>query len=192
MMPIMMLPAQMMATAVTFDPAKPARVLDIEAGHGIFGITFAQRNPNLSVIALDWPSVLKVAEENARKMGVGDRYSLLPGSAFEVDFGQGYDLILLTNFLHHFDVPTCERLLKKVYAALAPGGRAATLEFVVNEDRVSPPSAASFSLMMLATTPSGDAYTFSEYQQMFQAAGFARSALHPLPPSPNQMIVSHK
>lgn len=192
MMPIMMLPAQLMATKITFDPTKSIRVLDIAAGHGIFGITLAQRNPNLSVVALDWPSVLNVAEENARKMGVGDRFSRLPGSAFDVDFGGGYDLVLLTNLLHHFDVPTCESLLKKVYAALAPGGRAATLEFVVNEDRISPPSAASFSLMMLAMTPSGDAYTFSEYQRMFQAAGFARSELYAMPPSPNEMILSYK
>ena len=70
----------------------------------------------------------------------------LPGSAFDVEYGGPYDAILLTNFLHHFDVPTCVGLLKKVRAALKPGGVAATLEFVPNEDRVSPPMAAAFAL----------------------------------------------
>jgi hypothetical protein len=69
--------------------------------------------------------------------------------------------VLLTNFLHHFDMATCEALLRKVRAALADGGRALTLEFVPNEDRISPPEAAGFSMMMLAGTRSGDAYTFS-------------------------------
>ena len=192
MMPLMMMPAQLMAKSISCDPGKKMRVLDVAAGHGIFGIALAQQNPNAEVVALDWPGVLAVAEENARRMGVGDRHSLLPGSAFDLDFGDGYDLVLLTNFLHHFDIPTNEALLKRVHTSLADGGRAVTLEFVVNDDRVSPPETAPFSLVMLASTPSGDAYTFGEYERMFRNAGFTRSELHPLPPSPNQMIMSYK
>ena len=41
--------------------------------------------------------------------------------------------------------PTCVGLLRKVHAALKPGGRAAALEFVPNEDRVTPPMAAGFA-----------------------------------------------
>jgi hypothetical protein len=47
--------------------------------------------------------------ENA---GVHDGYDMLPGSAFEVEFGDPYDPELLTDFLHHFDVKTCVELLK--------------------------------------------------------------------------------
>jgi hypothetical protein len=115
-----------------------------------------------------------------------------PGNAFEVDWGGPYDLVLLTNFLHHFDVPACERLAARAFAALAPGGRAITLEFVPEADRVSPPPAAGFALSMLATTAAGDAYTFAEYEPMFASAGFARSTFHPLPPTPQQAVVSIK
>jgi hypothetical protein len=94
--------------------------------------------------------------------------------------------------LHHFDQPTCEKLLKKVHTALAPGGRTVTFDFVPNEDRVSPPVAASFSLMMLGTTPSGDAYTYSEFERMFRNAGFSANELHPLPPTFQQVVISHK
>jgi predicted methyltransferase len=90
-------------------------------------------------------------------MGVADRYHLLPGSAFETDFGIGYDLVLIANFLHHFDPPTCTAFMRKVHTALKPGGRAAIAEFVPNPDRLTPPTAAAFSMMMLATTPAGDA-----------------------------------
>jgi ubiquinone/menaquinone biosynthesis C-methylase UbiE len=116
----------------------------------------------------------------------------LPGSAFEADYGGGFDIVLLTNFLHHFDIPTCEGLLHKVYQALKDGGRAVTMEFVPNDDRVSPPAAAAFSLIMLATTPSGDAYPFSQYEQMFQRAGFARSEIRSLERSPQSVIISRK
>jgi ubiquinone/menaquinone biosynthesis C-methylase UbiE len=192
MMPMMALPAKLMAEIIDPEANRPLKVLDIAAGHGIFGITLAQRNPRVEVTALDWPGVLEVAKENAARMGVSDRYKTLPGSALDVEFGGPYDLVLLTNFLHHFDEPTNENLLRKVRAALADGGSAATLEFVPNEDRVTPPASAGFSLTMLATTPSGDAYTFSQLDRMFRNAGYARNEIHQLPPSIQQLIVSYK
>jgi ubiquinone/menaquinone biosynthesis C-methylase UbiE len=192
MAPMMALPAMLLAKLV--DPAgdRKLRILDIAAGHGLYGIEFAKKNPQASVVALDWASVLEVAKENAQAAGVADRHSTIEGSAFDVDYGTGYDLVLLTNFLHHFDPPTNEALLRKVHAALAPGGRAVTLEFVPNEDRISPPESAGFSMMMLGSTASGDAYTFRELEQMFRNAGFTRSEMHELPPSIQRVVISQK
>lgn len=176
------------------DPSgdRPLRVLDLAAGHGLFGIAFAQRNPQAHVTAQDWAPVLEVAQEHARRAGVSDRYRLLPGDAFTAELGTEYDVVLLTNFLHHFDAPTCSRLLQRVADSLKAGGVAVTLEFVPNPDRVTPPPTARFALTMLATTASGDAYTFAEYEGMFRGAGFGRSTLHPLSDSPQSVIVSHR
>jgi 2-polyprenyl-3-methyl-5-hydroxy-6-metoxy-1,4-benzoquinol methylase len=166
------------------------RVLDIAAGHGLFGILIAQQNQQAQITALDWPNVLAVATENAARFGVSERHATLPGDAFETEFGGPYDLILVTNFFHHFDPPTCEGLMRKVHAALAPGGRCVTLDFVPNEDRVSPPVAAGFALMMLGTTPAGDVYTYAEYEAMFRRAGFASSERHVLQTAPQTVILS--
>jgi SAM-dependent methyltransferase len=167
----------------------PMRVLDIAAGHGLFGIEIAKQNPQARVTGLDWAPVLRVALDNARKAGVQERYDMLPGSAFEVDFGGPYDAVLLTNFLHHFDKPACVGLLKKVHSALRPGGRAATLEFVPNEDRVSPPMPAAFSMTMLTSTVAGDAYTLSELTSMYHEAGFGGVTAHPIPMSPHTVVM---
>jgi len=133
-----------------------------------------------------------VAKENARKYGVSKRYSTRPGSAFETDLGSGYDYALLTNIFHHFDMATCEKLMRRIHAWLKPHGKAVTVDFIPNEDRISPPTAARFALVMLATTDAGDTYTFSEYEKMFQIAGFGRTTLHPVPKMPNQVLVSQK
>jgi 2-polyprenyl-3-methyl-5-hydroxy-6-metoxy-1,4-benzoquinol methylase len=190
--PMMQMPAQLLAGLVGGDTGQPLRVLDVAAGHGLFGIAIAERIRQAHVSALDWPNVLAVASENAQRANVAERHALRPGSAFEVDWGGPYDLVLLTNFLHHFDVPTCEQLAAKAYAALAPGGRALTLEFIPEPDRVTPPSTATFALVMLATTAHGDAYTFAEYQAIFARAGFLRSEFHALPPTTQQAVVSYK
>jgi hypothetical protein len=114
---------------------------------------------------------------------------MLPGSAFDVTFGGPYDVVLLTNFLHHFDKPTCVALLKKIHAALQPGGQVVTLEFVPNEDRVSPPMSAAFSMTMLTSTPSGDAYPLSDLTAMYTEAGFKAVAAQPIPRSPETAVI---
>jgi ubiquinone/menaquinone biosynthesis C-methylase UbiE len=190
MVPMMRPVADAIVQVVDREAARPLKVLDIAAGHGVFGVAFAKHNPQTEVYAVDWAPVLEVAKENAAAAGVSSRHHTIPGSAFDVDFGSGYDLVLLTNFLHHFDPHTNEKLLRKVHAALKDGGRAVTLEFVPNDDRISPPFVAGFSLSMLAGTKAGDAYTFRELESMFSNTGFTRSEMHQVPPG--QLIISYK
>ncbi len=192
MAPLMRVPARAVVDLVAVEPARPLRVLDVAAGHGVFGIAFAEEYPRAEVTALDWPAVLAVAGENARAAGVDGRFRPLAGSAFETPLGGPYDLVLLPNFLHHFDPPTCERFLGKVGEALAPGGRVVTVEFVPDEGRVTPPHAAMFGLVMLCSTPAGDAYTFAELDAMFRRAGFPRSELRVPGPAGPQVIISQR
>jgi ubiquinone/menaquinone biosynthesis C-methylase UbiE len=189
--PLMQMPARLLTDLIGGDVSQPLRVLDVAAGHGLFGIAIAQRYPKGRITALDWPNVLAVAAENAFKAGVSERHTLLPGSAFDLDWGGPYDVVLLTNFLHHFDPETCVQITRKAYAALAPSGRALTLEFIPEPDRITPPATATFALVMLATTAKGDAYTFAELQQIFAKAGFARSTFHALPPTSQQLVISY-
>jgi SAM-dependent methyltransferase len=168
----------------------PIKVLDIAAGHGMWGITVLQHNPSAEVTGQDWPTVLEVAKENAQKAGVADRYHILPGSAFEVDFGIGWDLILEPNFAHHVDQATNIKLFRKIASSLKPGGRIAVIDFIPNDDRVSPPLAAGFALTMLTATPQGDVYTFAEYEHMLGEAGFHDAKLVDLAPMPQRLITA--
>ena len=192
MMPLMYPAAAGLASNIGFEKDRKFKVLDVAAGHGLFGIMVAQQYPNAEIYALDWSNVLEVAKENAERMGVGERHHLIPGSAFDVEFGDGYDAVLVTNFLHHFDADTCTKFMKKAYDALNPGGKAFTLEFIPNEDRISPPGEALFALVMLAATPAGDAYTWSELKKMCEDAGFGENEHVPMPPMPQHLVISTK
>ena len=192
MAPMMTMPAELLAKMLKAEEGHKWKVLSLAVGHGLYDIAVARYNPNAEVWAVDWANVLEVARENAAKAGVAARYHTIPGSAFDVEYGQGYDLALVVNFLHHFDPTACEGLLRKVQNALKPGGRVVLLEFVPNEDRVSPPLPASFSMIMLAGTPGGDAYTFKEFQQMLRNSGYSSSGLHPLPPTFFSVVIGQK
>lgn len=185
-------PAQFIAELLAQRTATPpSRVLDIAAGHGVFGITVAQQFSEAEIVAHDFEAVLAVAHENAEAAGVAQRYTLLPGDARSTPWEGRFDVVLLTNFLHHFDEATCTAILEKVQACLNPGGCVVTLEFIPNEDRVTPAESAVFALTMLTSTASGDAYTFREFERMFKAAGISQNELIDVPHSPQQLILSY-
>lgn len=195
MAPLMRMPAAFVAEHLATAMTEGGKVLDIAGGHGLYGIAVAQRYPQAEVTLVDAEPVTAVAIENATAAKVEKRYhtlagSALPGSEGEVHFGEGYRLVLITGFLHHFSPEVIVALLRKVRAALAPGGQVIALDFVPNPDRVSPPVPASFSLIMLAETAHGQAYTFAEYQAMFAQAGFASLQRQDLPGLPQTAMTA--
>ncbi|MGN6369382.1 MAG: methyltransferase [Phycisphaerae bacterium] len=183
-------PAQIVAKQVLKGSTGAMKVLDIAASHGMYGLAFAMQNPQAEVVGQDFPNVLEVAKQNAQRFGVAARYHGLPGDALKVEFGGDFDVVLLPNILHHFNVGTCEGLLRKVHGTLKPGGRAVLVEFIPNEDRVSPPVSSMFSLVMLANTAAGDAYTYPQFQSMLKNAGFGEMSFSVLGPGMQEMVIA--
>ena len=187
MQPMMANAAEYIA-GVVVSAGAPVKVLDVAASHGLFGLAIGRRAPGCEVVALDFPSVLEVTAENARAAGLP--VTLLPGSAFTADLGTGYDVVLVTNLFHHFSVEDNITLMRRFHAALKPGGRMVVLEFIPNEDRLTPANNAAFAMNMLANTPDGDAYTRSAFDGMLDAAGFGAREMTDVPQSPQRLVVA--
>ena len=183
--------ARSLAEHLDVERQASMKVLDIAAGHGLYGISVAERNSQAEIFAVDWPQVLAVARENAVRAGVADRFHSIAGDAFTVDLGDDYDLALITNFLPDLDSVACEKLLRKISSALKRDGRAAVLELVLNEDRVSPAPSVNLDLGLLATTPGGRVRTAAELETIFRRSGFSRTDAYALPQLPFQIIVGH-
>jgi SAM-dependent methyltransferase len=172
MAPAMAPQAELVAERLAARGARAKSVLDVAAGHGLYGIACAKRWSEARVALADWRAVLEVALENASRAGVRERVVAIEGDANTVDLGGPHDVVLVPNFLHHFDLAWNERFLRRVRAAMAPGGTLAVVEFLVSSDRLSPPPSARFSLVMLATTPGGDSFTEAEIRGVATRAGF--------------------
>lgn len=188
MIPFVSVTAKRTAAYMARRAITPRRVLDIAAGHGLFGIEAAKMATKATVTAVDWDNVLMVARKNADSAGLTDRYQTICGNAFEVDWGDNYDLILLPNILHHFNQGECVQLLGKAKKSLAVDGSVFVIDIMPNPDRISPPEPAAFAFLMLATTPHGDAYTCDEYEAMARSAGLMPAGSKPLLPTPQTLL----
>ena len=155
----------------------PIKVLDLAAGSGVWGIALAQASPQVQVTAVDWPEVLPVTKRVADRMGVGERFSYVAGDINEAEFGSGYQVATLGHIIHSEGEELGRALLKKTFAALAPGGTIAIAEMIPNDDRTGPPFPLLFAVNMLINTERGDTYTFAEMSGWLKDAGFTNPRL---------------
>jgi ubiquinone/menaquinone biosynthesis C-methylase UbiE/AraC-like DNA-binding protein len=150
----------------------PLSVLDLAAGSGVWGIALAQSAPAVSVRAVDWPGVLPVTRKTVARFDLADRFTFAAGDLLEADFGAGHHVATLGHILHSEGAERSQALLKKTFAALAPGATIAVAEFLVNADRTGPVNGLIFAVNMLVNTERGDTYSFEEIAAWLAEAGF--------------------
>lgn len=166
-------------------------VLDVACGHGMYGFTVAQRYPHASVWALDWENVLRVTEEQAERLGVRERTNLIAGDMFTSPLGGPYDLILVTNVLHHFSEQRASELLARVGSALKPDGRIGIVGFTTGEALpAQDPAPHLFSVLMLVWTFQGEVHSQQAYDRMLAASGFHGAQTHAVPHLPFRVLVA--
>jgi SAM-dependent methyltransferase len=151
----------------------PVKVLDLGAGSGVWGITLAGQSAQVHITAVDWPEVLEVTRRVAARHGVAARLTTVPGDLYTVDFGGGFQLATLGHILHSDGPERVRSLLRKTFAALAPGGTIVIQEFMPDDDRRGPSMPLIFGVNMLVNTEAGGTYTFAELAAWLREAGFA-------------------
>ncbi|UBU15405.1 acetylserotonin O-methyltransferase [Nonomuraea gerenzanensis] len=150
-------------------PRDARLVLDVGGGHGLFSLALLRRHPRLRATVIDLPDALPPAAAHPR---------LTPraGSFLEDDLGSGYDVALLFNIVHGLNDEEAARLLRRVAAALDPGG------VVVVGDQFGDslmPGRASRALVHLLdlnylVTVGGRVRGLAEVTGLLRAAGFGR------------------
>jgi ubiquinone/menaquinone biosynthesis C-methylase UbiE len=160
---------------------KPVSVLDLAAGSGVWGVALAEQSPQVRVSAVDWPPVLAVTERIAQRHGVANRLTTIPGDLLKARFGKNHQVATLGHILHSEGRARSRRLLKKTFAALAPGGTIAIMEFLVNNDRTDPLVGLLFAVNMLVNTEEGDTFSFEEISGWLREAGFTKPRLLNVP-----------
>ncbi|WP_457142406.1 methyltransferase [Mycobacterium sp. URHB0021] len=145
--------------------------VDVGGANGSFLHLLQSRDPLLRGIVFDRPNIVEHAKAEIERTGRSDRTTVVGGDFFEsVPSG---DLYLLKFILHDWEDAECITILRRCREALAPGGRIAIIELIVDDHN---PVSALFDMHMLAIS-TGRERTLNEYDTMLAAAGLRRSAV---------------
>jgi ubiquinone/menaquinone biosynthesis C-methylase UbiE len=166
--------ARQVAEAVSGEGVRS--MLDVGGGSGAYSIAFAHANPGMNATVFDLAHVVPTTQQHIAEAGLQDRVRAVVGDLNTDEFGGPYDLILVSSICHMLDEPANIDLLKRCFRATGPGGRIVVRDFILNEDRTSPPRAALFALNMLVGTRRGSTYTESEYRGWLEATGYSEVA----------------
>jgi ubiquinone/menaquinone biosynthesis C-methylase UbiE len=183
--------AQALSRHLQANGGAAARVLDLAAGSGVWGIAIAQGSDQARVAAVDWPDVLPVTRKIVARFGLSERFSYIAGDLLQADFGKGYTVATLGHILHSEGRERSMTLIEKTFDALSPGGTIAIAEFLVNEDRTGPVNGLFFAVNMLVNTDTGDTYSFEEIGHWLKEAGFTNARTLDAP-GPSPLILATK
>ncbi len=167
------------------------RMLDVGGGSGAYSIAFAQANPELHSEILDLATVVPIAQRHIGAAGVGGRVSVRVGDLRADALGEGYDLVFISAICHMLGPEENADLLRRARAALAPGGRIAIQDFILEPDKTAPKWGALFALNMLVGTKSGSSYSEVEYAGWLGGAGF-RDIRHVRMPGPASLMLASR
>ncbi|HEY6097392.1 MAG TPA: methyltransferase [Candidatus Deferrimicrobium sp.] len=152
------------------------RLLDLGGGPGTYAVEWARRCPGAAVTLFDTAGTIRITRRVLEEKGATGIVRLIEGDFLADPLGGPYDFVWISQILHAYSEKDCRALLRKARKALAPGGRVAVQEFLVDEGGASPPGPAFFSVHMVAVTSGGRAYSAREVAGMLRAAGFVKTA----------------
>jgi len=146
------------------DLSNKKKMLDVGGGPGSYCIGACENNHNLKAVVWDLPETVKIAKEYIAKAGLQERINVVEGDWNTDSFGEGYDLVVMSNVLHGTEWECKEKLLK-AYDALVDGGTLAVQEFLLNDEKDGSLIPSLFNVMV-------GAYSKGELLGVIKEAGF--------------------
>jgi hypothetical protein len=147
------------------------KLLDLAGSHGLMGATIARKHPPLRSTVIDLPAAIP----HARRLAEAERHSDIvehrEGNLMTADLGSGWDVVLLSNILHHFTPDDARALARRAYAALAEKGTVAIWELERPAAHKKPSEGDGVALFFRLTS-SAAAYSGEEYASWLGEAGF--------------------
>jgi 2-polyprenyl-3-methyl-5-hydroxy-6-metoxy-1,4-benzoquinol methylase len=154
-------------------PARPTALLDVAGAHGWFSAELCKRHDTLEATVLDLPGSARVGRAIIAEAGMSDRVEHRDGDMFESELGGPYDGALLFDIVHHLSGEQVVTVLKRIRAAMKPGGTVAVLDmFRSAEAKQQRASAAGLGLFFHLTS-GADLPSPEELAGAFKEAGFS-------------------
>lgn len=104
-------------------PKGARTMLDLGGSHGLFSVALCRRHPGLHAEVLDLPDAVAQAAPLLAREGLGNRVRIRAGDGLKEELGaDAFDLVFVSNLLHHFEPSQSRDVIRRVARALRPGG----------------------------------------------------------------------
>ncbi|WP_433255976.1 methyltransferase family protein [Streptosporangium sp. CA-135522] len=163
-----------------WDVQAPARILDVGCGSGLYSQLMLRRSENWRATGLDAPRIIKLAEAQAQRLGVADRFSGMVGDFWADEWGGGFDLIFFANIFHLQTAESAAKLAATAAGSLSERGLVCIADHIVDDLGPTGSQQDRFALLFAASmlaTGGGDAYRLSQYDRWLDSAGLKRVGL---------------
>ncbi|MFA7418681.1 MAG: methyltransferase [Melioribacteraceae bacterium] len=164
--------AKILAMMLNLSSAK--KMLDVGGGSGAYAMGMIETNPELSAVIFDLSNVIPLTKKYAEAFPQKDKVSYIEGNYLTDDFGNCYDIVLLSAIVHINSNEQNLELIKKCAASLNSSGQIIIKDWVMNEARTEPLGGAVFAINMLVGTKCGDTFTESEMRNWFTSCGITK------------------
>jgi cyclopropane fatty-acyl-phospholipid synthase-like methyltransferase len=149
------------------------RLLDLAGSHGLLGAAIARKHKGLRSTVIDLPAAIEHARRLAEEEGHADIVEHRAGNLLTDEWGPGWDVLLLSNILHHFTPDDVRGILRRSHDALETDGTVAIWEL----ERPAPhkkPSEGDGVALFFRLISTAAAYSAEEYAAWLTEAGFTR------------------
>jgi hypothetical protein len=171
-------------------PPEFTQVLDVGGASGTWTMAFLRACPAATAVLFDLPHVMPMAERRLAAAGLRDRVRLVAGDFANDPLPAGADLAWVSAIVHQNSREQNRSLFAKVFTALAPAGRIAIRDILMDHSHTSPLPGALFAVNMLVATEGGGTFTFDELRDDLDAAGFTQAAVLRRDAAMNSVVVA--
>ncbi|WP_369355956.1 class I SAM-dependent methyltransferase [Streptomyces sp. cg2] len=157
-----------------------ASVLDVGCGTGLYSQLLLERFPSWTAEGIDAPRIIRLADRQAERLGVADRFTGTVRDFWQHGWGEIVDLILFANIFHLQTADSVQKLMRSAADVLAADGLICIADQIVVDEAHPTTAQDRFALLFAASmlaTGGGDAYALSEYDQWLAEAGLERVAV---------------
>lgn len=159
-----------------YDFSRHEVLLEVGGASGGWSIGIRKVFPHLRCKVFDIADAAKVAAEKIAEAEEGDSIEAVGGSVFTDELPAGADVVLMSYFLDVWSADDTRYILKKVYAALAPGGAVLVKEPFLEDDWRGAINPLLIAFVLFgAEGKGGQQASYAEMEQFLSEAGFVRT-----------------
>jgi len=173
-------------------PLRFTHLLDIGGASGTWTMAFLRACPSAQATLFDLPHVIPMARHRLAAAGLSRRVRLVAGDFMKDALPAGADLAWVSAIVHQNSRAQNRALFSNVFQALAPGGRIAIRDILVETSRTRPVAGALFAVNMLVATAGGGTFTFHELCEDLIVAGFTQPTVRRRDTAMNSIVVARK